>query len=78
MTRYGEWLGPLTGIEAPEVTEGTSLANTPLAESTDAGVRLPVAEAAASEVLSLPIWPEIEEATQERVVEALSRALKSA
>jgi dTDP-4-amino-4,6-dideoxygalactose transaminase len=41
------------------------------------GVRLPVAEAAAGEVLSLPIWPEIEEATQLRVVEALTRALKS-
>lgn len=40
-----------------------------------AGVRLPVAEAAATEVLSLPIWPEIEEATQVRVVQALQRAL---
>jgi dTDP-4-amino-4,6-dideoxygalactose transaminase len=42
-----------------------------------AGVRLPVAEAAAGEVLSLPIWPEIEESTQRRVIDALSRALDS-
>lgn len=40
-------------------------------------VQLPVAEAAASEVLSLPIWPGIEESTQQRVIDALSRALRS-
>lgn len=41
------------------------------------GVHLPAAEAAAGEVLSLPIWPEIEESTQERVIESLTRALRS-
>lgn len=39
-----------------------------------ADVNLPVAEAAADEVLSLPIWPAIEAATQERVAEALASA----
>lgn len=38
-------------------------------------VSLPVAEAAAGEVLSLPIWPEIEAATQERVAGALAAAV---
>lgn len=41
-----------------------------------AGVGLPVAEAAADEVLSLPIWPAIEAATQERVATALANALR--
>jgi len=41
-----------------------------------ADVRLPVAEAAADEVLSLPIWPAIEAATQERVAAALASALR--
>ena len=36
---------------------------------------LPVAEAAAGEVISLPLWPEIEEEAQVRVVEALVWAL---
>jgi dTDP-4-amino-4,6-dideoxygalactose transaminase len=40
-----------------------------------ADVSLPVAEAAADEVLSLPIWPAIEAATQERVAAALADAL---
>lgn len=39
------------------------------------GYRLPVAEAAAKEVLSLPLWPQIEPAIQERVVRCLGRAL---
>lgn len=33
---------------------------------------LPLSEAAAKEVLSLPMWPELDERTQQRVVEALS------
>ena len=37
---------------------------------------LPGAEAAARQVLSLPLWPEITEATQARVVEALAWALR--
>ncbi|HSM08937.1 MAG TPA: DegT/DnrJ/EryC1/StrS family aminotransferase, partial [Gemmatimonadota bacterium] len=41
-----------------------------------ADVKLPVAEAAADEVLSLPIWPAIEAATQERVADALVDALR--
>ena len=40
-------------------------------------VHLPVAEAAAGEVLSLPIWPGIPESTQRRVVDALARVLPS-
>ncbi|MGD8495017.1 MAG: DegT/DnrJ/EryC1/StrS family aminotransferase [Gemmatimonadales bacterium] len=40
-----------------------------------AGVELPAAETAAAEVLSLPIWPAIEAATQERVAAALADAL---
>lgn len=40
-----------------------------------AGVSLPVAEAAAGEVLSLPVWPSIEPRAQERVAEALRAAL---
>jgi dTDP-4-amino-4,6-dideoxygalactose transaminase len=38
---------------------------------------LPEAERAAGEVLSLPIWPTITPAVQERVVEALGEAVKS-
>jgi dTDP-4-amino-4,6-dideoxygalactose transaminase len=38
-------------------------------------VHLPVAEAAAGEVLSLPIWPAIPESTQQRVIDALARVL---
>jgi dTDP-4-amino-4,6-dideoxygalactose transaminase len=37
---------------------------------------LPVAEAAAGEVISLPLWPEIAEETQARVVEALAWSLR--
>jgi dTDP-4-amino-4,6-dideoxygalactose transaminase len=40
-----------------------------------ADVSLPVAEAAAGEVLSLPIWPSIEESVQERVARALWAAV---
>jgi len=40
-----------------------------------ADASLPVAEAAADEVLSLPLWPAIEAATQERVADALAAAL---
>ncbi len=39
--------------------------------------RHPRSHAAAQQVLSLPIWPEIEEGTQARVVEALREALSS-
>jgi dTDP-4-amino-4,6-dideoxygalactose transaminase len=35
----------------------------------------PVAEKAAEEVLSLPIWPQLDEATQDRVCEAIARAV---
>ena len=38
-------------------------------------VSLPTAEAAAGEVLSLPIWPEIGSGAQERVAEALAAAV---
>lgn len=41
----------------------------------DLGYRLPVAEQAAAEVISLPIWPTIERSVQERVVKALAAAL---
>lgn len=37
---------------------------------------LPQAELAAEQVLSLPMWPELDEKTQRRVVEALTLALK--
>jgi dTDP-4-amino-4,6-dideoxygalactose transaminase len=40
-----------------------------------AEVVLPVAEAAADEVLSLPLWPSIEPAVQDRVAAALAAAL---
>jgi dTDP-4-amino-4,6-dideoxygalactose transaminase len=36
---------------------------------------LPHTERAADEVLSLPIWPQMDDATQDRVIEALSRAV---
>jgi dTDP-4-amino-4,6-dideoxygalactose transaminase len=36
---------------------------------------LPLAEKAAGEVLSLPIWPDMEETTQQRVVKAIKQAL---
>jgi dTDP-4-amino-4,6-dideoxygalactose transaminase len=39
------------------------------------GYRLPVGEAAAEEVLSLPIWPQITRDVQERVAETLCQAL---
>jgi dTDP-4-amino-4,6-dideoxygalactose transaminase len=42
---------------------------------TYAGIELPAAEAAAEEVLSLPIWPSIDPQTQERVAAALTDAL---
>ncbi len=48
----------------------------PVYEELYRDVSLPVAEAAAEEVLSLPIWPEIEPATQERVASALREALQ--
>jgi dTDP-4-amino-4,6-dideoxygalactose transaminase len=38
-------------------------------------LELPVTEAAADQVLSIPIWPEIDSVTQERVVAALQEAL---
>jgi dTDP-4-amino-4,6-dideoxygalactose transaminase len=41
----------------------------------DLGYRLPVAEAAAEKILSLPIWPQITRAVQERVAETLCEAL---
>lgn len=41
-----------------------------------ADVTLPVAEAAAEEVLSLPIWPSIEPGVQERVAGALGAAVR--
>ena len=47
----------------------------PVYEECYAGIHLPVAEAAAGEVLSLPIWPEIEEETQVRVVDSIRQAL---
>lgn len=39
------------------------------------GIHLPEAERAATEVLSLPIWPEMADATVDRVVDALVRVL---
>jgi dTDP-4-amino-4,6-dideoxygalactose transaminase len=42
------------------------------------GVSLPVAEQLAGEVLSLPIWPGMERKVQERVIQAVQEALKSA
>jgi dTDP-4-amino-4,6-dideoxygalactose transaminase len=47
----------------------------PVYESTYRDLELPVAERAAGEVLSMPIWPEIDLPTQERVVAALRDAL---
>jgi dTDP-4-amino-4,6-dideoxygalactose transaminase len=41
----------------------------------DRGISLPRTEQAASEVLSLPIWPQIEPATQRKVVSTLVEAL---
>ena len=40
------------------------------------GYSLPVSEAAAAEVLSLPIWPQMEDAGIARVVEACTRAVQ--
>ncbi len=39
------------------------------------GLSLPHSEAAAAEVLSLPIWPQMDDATQERVARELRRAV---
>ena len=47
----------------------------PVYESTYRDLELPVTERAAGEVLSIPIWPEIDLPTQERVVAALRDAL---
>ncbi len=47
----------------------------PVYESEYRDLELPVTEHAADQVLSIPIWPEIEGATQERVVAALKDAL---
>lgn len=38
--------------------------------------RLPLSEAASAQALSLPIWPEITKDVQDRVVQAVSKALK--
>jgi dTDP-4-amino-4,6-dideoxygalactose transaminase len=46
-----------------------------LYEESHRGVVMPLSEKLASEVISLPIWPEIDEATQARVVEVLRAAL---
>ena len=35
----------------------------------------PAAEQAANEVLSLPIWPQMDEAIQDRVIEGVRRAV---
>lgn len=40
------------------------------------GVKMPVAEHASTEVLSLPIWPQMGREVQERVAEAMKEALK--
>lgn len=42
----------------------------------DRGISMPVAERLASEVLSLPIWPAIETAVQERVRDAIAKELR--
>jgi dTDP-4-amino-4,6-dideoxygalactose transaminase len=47
----------------------------PVYESGYRDLQLPVAERAAGEVLSIPIWPEIDHSTQERVAAALHAAL---
>ena len=47
----------------------------PVYAETYADVTLPVAETAAEEVLSLPIWPAITEVAQARVAEALESSL---
>jgi dTDP-4-amino-4,6-dideoxygalactose transaminase len=47
----------------------------PVYESAYRALQLPVTERAADEVLSIPIWPEIELPTQERVAAALRTAL---
>ena len=47
----------------------------PVHESKYQDLQLPVAERAAGEVLSIPIWPEIDDTTQERVAAALHAAL---
>ena len=43
-----------------------------------AGNGLPVSERLANEVLSLPMHPYLDEATQDRVVDTFRRALKAA
>jgi len=48
----------------------------PVYAETYSAVSLPVADAAADEVLSLPIWPSIEPAVQERVAEAVRTAVE--
>ncbi len=47
----------------------------PVYEAEYRDLSLPVAEAAADQVLSIPIWPAIDGATQERVVAALRAAI---
>jgi len=47
----------------------------PVYESEYRDLEFPVSEVAADEVLSIPIWPEIDGATQERVVAAIRAAL---
>ena len=47
----------------------------PVYESTYRDLKLPVTERTAGEVLSIPIWPEIDLPTQERVVAALRDAM---
>lgn len=42
----------------------------------DLGLQLSVAENTANEVLSIPMWPQIEEDTQKRVVKALTESIR--
>jgi dTDP-4-amino-4,6-dideoxygalactose transaminase len=46
------------------------------AEFVDASARFPAADAAAAEVLALPIYPELTSAQQEYVVSSLADALR--
>jgi dTDP-4-amino-4,6-dideoxygalactose transaminase len=47
-----------------------------LYEESHRGVVMPLSEKLAAEVISLPIWPELDEATQARVVEVLRASMK--
>ena len=67
-----------SGPEAmPEIKKMGFVSVINLRQATEPDTNIPAAEAAAAEVLALPIYGELTEAQQHEVVDAVSRAVES-